>query len=255
MNLRALIADDEALSRARLRELIEREADIQLVAECANGKEAVDAIRANSPDLVFLDIKMPELDGFGVINAVRAGSMPAVIFVTAHDEFAVRAFEVHAVDYLLKPFDRERFQTALRRARTWLQRDGSARDDQLLSGVLATLQIGRKYLGRIPVKSQGRIAVINTDEIDWICAASNYVELHVGKQCHLLRSAIKTLAEQLPDDQFIQISRSHMVNLERIKEVRSKPHGDFEVLLRDNTTVPGSRSHRDKLRRLLGEDP
>jgi two-component system LytT family response regulator len=194
---------------------------------------------------------MPELDGFGVLEALKGHSIPAIIFVTAHHEFAVRAFEVHAVDYLLKPFDKERFQTALRRARAWLQRDAGARSDQLLSAVMASLRNNRKTLERLPVKSHGRISVISISEIDWIDAAGNYAELHVGKRSYMLRAQIKALADQLPASQFIQISRSQVVNVERIKEISPKSHGDYEILLRDGTTLTGSRTHREKLTRLL----
>ena len=254
MKLRVLIADDEALSRARLRQFLGAEPNIEVVAECADGKETVKAIREKAPDLVFLDIRMPERDGFAVIEALSGGPVPAIIFVTAHDQFAARAFETHAVDYLLKPFDRDRFQTALRRARNWLQRDSRVRQDQLLSGVLAGLQRRRGHVQRIPVRSQGRIVLVTAAEIDWISAAANYVELHVGRRSHLLRTSIKALVDQLPAEQFIQISRSYMVNLERIKEVCSRPHGDFEVTLRDGTRLAGSRSHRHKLKRVLGAD-
>jgi two-component system, LytTR family, response regulator len=251
MMFRVLIADDEALSRARLRELIREEANLHLIAECANGKEAVQAIGETSPDLVFLDVRMPELDGFGVVEALKAGTVPAIIFATAYDEFAVRAFEVHAVDYLLKPFDRERFQMALRRAYMWLQRQASARQEQLLAGVVATLRMGRKPLDRIPVRSEGRISLVKTEEIDWISAADNYAELHVGKQSYLVRMTIKDLADQLREDEFIQVSRSHLVKLDRIREVSRKDHGDFVIILRDGTAVAGGRTYRDNLARLL----
>jgi two-component system LytT family response regulator len=251
MMARVLIVDDEALSRARLRELVQAEANLQLVAESTNGKEAIEAIGEKSPDLIFLDIRMPELDGFEVLEALKGGTAPAIIFVTAHDEFAVRAFDVHPVDYLLKPFDRERFQTALRRAYMWLQRRDSTQYEQLLEGVLATVRMKRNPLERIPVRSQGRICLVNTDEIDWISAADNYVELHVGKQSHLVRMTIKDLADQLRDDEFIQISRSHLVNFERVKEVNRKEHGDFAIILRDGTRLTGGRTYRDNLARLL----
>jgi len=246
-----LIADDEALGRARLRDLVRSEPNLELVAECSDGLEALKAIREKSPDLVFLDVRMPELDGFAVLEALKGHRVPAVIFVTAHREFAVRAFEVHAVDYLLKPFDKERFRAAVRRARGVLQRDAGARSDQLLSAVMATLQTRRKRLERLLVKSHGRISMIATGEIDWIGTAANYAELHVGKRSYLLRTPIKSLASQLSREQFIQISRFHLVNVDRIKEVRSKPHGDYEVLLHDGTRLPGSRTHREKLGALL----
>ncbi|HKQ39505.1 MAG TPA: LytTR family DNA-binding domain-containing protein [Verrucomicrobiae bacterium] len=251
MTLRVLIADDEAPARTRLRDLVRSEPHLDLVAECADGLEALKCIRDRSPDLVFLDVRMPELDGFAVLEALKGHPVPAVIFVTAHHEFAVRAFEVHAVDYLLKPFDKERFQAAVRRARSGLQKDSSARSDQLLSAVMASVGTRHKTLERLPVKSHGRISVIAVREIDWIGTAANYAELHVGKRSYLLRITIKTLADQLVNQKFIQISRFHLVNSDRIKEVHPKPHGDYEVLLHDGTRLPGSRSHRHKLAPLL----
>ena len=253
MTLRVLIAEDEALARARLRDLIRSEPDLQLVAECADGLEALNAIREKSPDLVFLDIRMPELDGFAVLESLRGHRVPAVIFVTAHREFAVRAFEVHATDYLLKPFDKARFQAAVRRARAALQRDPGTRTDQLLSAVMASLQTRRKTLERLPVKDNGRIVLVTTRDIGWISAAGNYAELHVGKRTYLLRSQIKTLPGRLSPQHFVQISRSHLVNVDHIKEVHSKPHGDYEVLLHDGTRLPGSRTHRHKLGPLLSD--
>jgi two-component system LytT family response regulator len=253
MNLRVLIAEDEPLGRDRLRRFLESEEGTEIVAEVVTGTEAVLAIRREAPDVVFLDVKMPELDGFGVLASLDAAQLPAIIFVTAHDEFAVRAFEAHAVDYLLKPFDRERFQTALERARQRLRREGNGRGDSSLAQVMTILGAAPARLERITIRSHGRIAIVQTAEIDWMTAAGNYVELHVGKAAHLVRMTIRDLTAQLPQHMFVQISRSQVVNVERIKEVRPRSHGDYLVLLRDGTRLAGTRNYRDNLARIVGK--
>lgn len=251
MNIRVLIADDEPLCRQRLRQFLRTEPKNEIVGECTNGTEAVKAIREHSPDLVFLDVKMPELDGFGVLESLGGIRLPAIVFVTAYDQFALRAFETHAVDYLLKPLDRGRLQMALRRVRERLQRDLSPADDPTLLILLKTIGSRRPLLERVTIRSDGRITVLKTSEIDWICAADNYVELHVGKAVHLLRTTITALASQLPQNRFVQTSRSLLVNVDRIKEIRPKAHGDYSIILRDGTSLPGSRNHRRQLERLL----
>lgn len=242
--LRVLIADDEALSRQRLKQFLAAEPGTEIVAECSTGREALDAVHRAGPNLLFLDVKMPDLDGLDVVAGLDRKSSPAVIFVTAHDQFAVRAFEVQAVDYLLKPFDRARFQSALQRARVWLQSRPAARKSLVnLGGLASPLKSG----DRVAIKSNGRISLIQTDEIDWICAADNYSELHVGKASHLLRTTLSSLMAQLPPDRFLRISRSHLVNLERIQEMRPKSHGDYVLILRDGTRLTGSRNYRQHL--------
>jgi two-component system LytT family response regulator len=252
MNLRILIADDESLSRKRLRQFLRAEPDTEVVAECASGTEAVEAIRQQSPDLVFLDIRMPELDGFGVLEACLGAREPAVIFVTGHDHYAVRAFEAHAIDYLLKPFDRERLQLALRRARQRLRHGPKAPLDLPFAEVLAALEVRPPGLERVTIKSEGRISLVPTSEIDWISGADNYVELHAGKATHLLRTTITRLADQLPSGRFARISRSVLVNLERIREICPKSHGDYLVVLHNGTRLSGSRNYRQDWEGLLG---
>jgi two-component system LytT family response regulator len=253
VKLRVLIADDEPLGRERLRSFLRLEPDAEVVAECANGIEALDAIRRHTPQLVFMDIQMPELDGFGVLEALDGARPPAIIFVTAFDQFALQAFEVHAVDYLLKPFARDRFQTAFQRARERLTGASPAPGDPSLASLLATLGADSQPLERLPVRSQGRISFVNTAEIDWIGAADNYVELHVGKMTHMVRMSLSTLAGRLSPDRLVRISRSHMVNLDRIKEIRSKSHGDYLILLQNGTRLTGSRNYRGNLSSLLGK--
>jgi two-component system LytT family response regulator len=227
MRLRVLIADDEPLSRERLRQFLHAEEHTEIVAECGTGTETLDAITTTSPDLVFLDVRMPELDGFAVLERLGDNRPPAIIFVTAHHEFAVRAFEIAAIDYLLKPFDRDRFRVAFSRARTRLERGatGPASETTFLAG-------RHKSTERVAVRLQGRIFFVSTKDIDWLNAADNYVQLHVGKASHFLRSTLTSLITQLPPNQFLRINRSHLVNVDRIKEIRSKTHGDFIVHLR-----------------------
>jgi two-component system LytT family response regulator len=250
MKLRVLIADDEPVNRERLRQLLRAESWIEIVAECANGRETIEAIRKKSPGLVFLHTKMPELDGFAVLEAICGTRLPAIILVTIHDKLSLRAFEVHAVQRSVKPFDRERFQTVLQRARERLQPDAGERNNASLSGPPALPPTRRNRLERVSVKSQGRIAILKTAEIDWICAADNYVELHVGKKSHFLRMTIGALADQLPP-QFVRISRSLLVNLGRISEIRPKSHGDCLVVMENGTRLTASRNYRRNLVGLL----
>src|SRR5262249_6127607 len=205
MKIRTLIVDDEPLARERLRQLLERETEIELIGECADGRAAVEAIQKNSPELVFLDIQMPELDGFGVIEAINVEPAPVIVFVTAHDKFALRAFEVHAVDYLLKPFDRERFQTALGRAIERVRHREDQTVQQRQAALLAELRPASKPAERLAVKSAGRVIFVKLSDIDWIEAAHNYVELHVGKESHLLRETLNAIESRLPPDIFVRI--------------------------------------------------
>jgi len=248
VKLRVLIADDEQLSRERLRRFLGSEPGIHIVAECANGIEAVSAIRREAPDLAFLDVRMPELDAFAVLETLKDARLPAIILVTAHDQFALRAFDIDAVDYLLKPFDRRRFQAALRRARRRLGDSGRTQDAKASPDIIT----GSKPLDRITVKSSGRIVILKTAEIDWISAADNYVELHVGNNTHLLRMTISTLANRLQKNHFARISRSVLVNLDSIKEIQSRSHGDYSVVLHNGASVSGSRKYRHGLEALIG---
>ena len=252
--IRTLIVDDKPLARARLAQLLGAEAEISLVGECANGLEAVDAIVKESPDLVFLDVQMPELDGFGVLAELGDARMPAVIFVTAYDQFALKAFEVHAVDYLLKPFDRERFQTALRRALDKIKQEQQGELSQRLSSLLADLRPESKSPDRLVVKSNGRVMFLKTEDLDWVEAADNYVSLHVGSETHLLRETMAAMEGRLPAEKFFRISRSTIVNVERIKELQPLFHGEYVVILRNGTKLTLSRTYRDRLNQLLGKE-
>jgi len=251
--IRALIVDDEHLARKKLRTLLEREPEVEIIGECGNGAQAVSLIQEQAPDLLFLDVQMPGLDGFDVLKAVGAGQMPVVIFVTAYDQYALRAFEVHAIDYLLKPFDRDRFQTALERARTQIQGKQSHDLNQRLLDLLKGLKAGPKYPERLVVKSAGRVFFLKAEEIDWVEAADNYVRLHVGGEAHLLRETMSGLEANLDPAQFLRVHRSTIVNLERIKELKPWFHGEYLIILRDGTQLTLSRSYRERLHELLGK--
>ncbi len=250
--LRAIVVDDEPPARNKIRELIKSEPGVEIIDECTNGREAVQSIAANSPDLVFLDIQMPELDGFGVIEAIGPEHFPAVIFVTAYDQYAVQAFEVHAIDYLLKPFDRQRFQTALNRVRDHLQSNRHDDLNQQLNSLLRQLKGPKKQAERFVVKSGGRVFFLKNDEIDWIEAAGNYVRLHVGTETHLLRETMNAIQKKLDPALFIRIHRSTFVNIEKIKELQPWFHGEYVVIMRDGTQLTMSRSYRSNLPDLLG---
>ena len=250
--IKAIIVDDESPARNKIRELLKTDPEIEVIDECANGREAVQSITSKNPDLVFLDIQMPELDGFGVVEAIGSDQIPALIFVTAYDHYAVQAFEVHAVDYLLKPFDRQRFQTALDRAKKHLQLDHRKELNQQLSSLLRELKGPTKQHERFVVKSGGRVFFLKNDEIDWIEAAGNYVRVHVGKDSHLLRETMNAIQKKLNPALFIRIHRSTFVNIEKIKELQPWFHGEYVVILRDGTQLTMSRSYRNNLPELLG---
>lgn len=254
MKIRVLVVDDEPLARERLRKLLQSEPETEFIGECADGASAVKTIRSQSPDLIFLDVQMPELDGFGVLSQLGSEKTPAVVFTTAHDQFALRAFEIHAVDYLLKPFDKGRFQTALRRAIDQVRRHQTGDLSQRLSALLADVQSEpkSKYATRIAVKSSGRVVFVKVDDIDWIEAADNYVSLHVGAEEHLHRETMSALEAQLPPAKFMRISRSTIVNVDRIKELQPLFHGEYAVTLRNGAKLTLSRSYRDKLDQLMG---
>jgi two-component system LytT family response regulator len=252
--IRTLIVDDEPLSRRRLRDLLADEPEFTLIGECANGLEAVAALQDQPCDLVFLDVQMPGLDGLEVARRLASGSGPAVIFVTAHDCYALPAFEVHAVDYLLKPFDRERFKKALVWAQATIRRDQGAAPADLPPDTLAELRGGRKPVERLTIKSSGRIYFLKTDQIDWIEAAGNYLRLHVGNDTHLLRETMNNLEARLDPDRFWRVHRSTIVNVDRIRELQPLFHGDYVLFLRDGTELTLSRTYRRNLPGLSGED-
>ena len=248
--MRCLIVDDEPLARERLRGLLRDERDVEIAAECADGRKAVAAILKLEPDLVFLDVQMPGLDGFGVLEALPPESIPAVIFVTAYDQYALRAFDAQALDYLLKPFDRERFQKALARAREQLRKRQAGTLEPRLLALLEQLEERKPYLERLVIKSAGRVYFLRTSEVDWIEAEGNYVRLHTGKEAHLLRETMNHLETRLDPQRFLRIHRSTIVNIERIKELHPWFKGEHVVILRDGARLTLGRAYRDRLKRI-----
>lgn len=248
--IRALIVDDEELARERVKRFLEGETDIAIVGECGDGLEAIEAICELEPDLVFLDIQLPELDGFGVLEHVGVDNLPAVIFVTAYDEYALKAFDFSALDYLLKPYNRERFSRALERARAGLSASTPSADlSQQLLTLLKHVKPEQKYLERLMVKEGGRVFFLRTDDIDWVAAEGNYVRIRAGKESHLMRETMNRLATRLDPDKFLRIHRSTLVRIERIKELHPMFGGEYTVILHDNTELTLSRTYRDKVLR------
>ena len=249
--IRTLIVDDEPLARERLASLLSSEPDIEIVGQCRDGEEAVRAIKEGSPDLVFLDVQMPAMDGFEVIEAIGTEKMPLVIFVTAYDQHALRAFQVRALDYVLKPFDRERFQDAVQRARLQIQREETGDLGRRLIALVKDLRRDQPKTDRLVVKSGGRLFFLRTDEIDWIEAAGNYVRLHVGNTSHLLRETMNAIESRMDPEKFFRIHRSRIVNMERIQEMQPWLNGEYAVLLRTGTRLTLSRGYREKLQERL----
>lgn len=250
MKIRALIVDDEPLARRRLRTLLRSEPDIEIAGECGDGRLAVTAILDKKPDLVFLDVQMPELGGFEVLEAVGVERAPAYVFVTAYDEHALRAFDVHALDYLLKPFDRNRFRKTLDRARAQINSERGSSSDQL-ADLLADVQRLSKVPHRLVVRATGRVLFLHINEIDWIEAQGNYVRLHLGKESHLIRETMNAIERRLDPRHFVRIHRSAIVNIERVRETQPWLGGDCVVFLRDNTRLSLSRNYRERFDRVL----
>ncbi|HWS90079.1 MAG TPA: response regulator [Pyrinomonadaceae bacterium] len=251
MSIRTIIVDDVELARERIRILLE-DPEVEIVAECANGREAVKAINSLRPDLVFLDVQMPKVGGFEVVEAVGVEAMPAVIFVTAYDEYALRAFEAGAVDYLLKPFDQERLNRAVARAKRVIGRQTPAAEvEERLRRLLREVRGEPKYLRRIPVKSARDTTLILTEHVDWIGSAGHYLELHVGGETHLIREQLSRLEAKLDPERFVRIHRSAIVNVDRIKSLRPLFNGDHVVVLKDGRELNLSRTYHEKLMGLL----
>jgi two-component system LytT family response regulator len=252
--IRTLIVDDEPAAREGMRSLLAADADVVVVGECSNGTEAVAAIRETRPDLVFLDIQMPELRGFGVLDEVAEERPPAVVFVTAFGQYALRAYEVHAVDYLLKPFTDERFREALHRAKQQVRQAWLDELPQSIAALLPEREPWRRprYLDRLPIRSGGKVTLLPVREIDWIDAEGDHVRIHVGKISHLFRDTMANLEEQLDSARFVRIHRSTIVNLEKVKELEPFFHGEYVVVLHNGTTLKLSRRYRDRLEARLG---
>ncbi|HEX7528579.1 MAG TPA: LytTR family DNA-binding domain-containing protein [Thermoanaerobaculia bacterium] len=250
--IRAFIVDDEPLARDWLRHLLAEEPGVTLVGEAGDGREAVAKLQAVKPDLLFLDVQMPELDGFDVLRALDPDSLPVVVFVTAYDQHALKAFDVHALDYILKPFERDRFRLAMERARELLAPRGGEAEARRLIGLLESLQAKAGTLERVAVKTDGVIKLVRLADVDFIEAAGRYVTLHVGKEQHLLRETMNDLEAQLDASVFARVHRSAIVNLDRIKELQTESHGEVTVVLEGGRTLRWSRSYRERLEALLG---
>ncbi|MBI3262186.1 MAG: response regulator transcription factor [Acidobacteria bacterium] len=247
MTLRTLIVDDEPLARRRLKVLLKDEADFEIVGECEDGRSAIAAVRRHAPDLMLLDVQMPGMSGFDVIAALGAPACPAVIFVTAYDQYALKAFEVHAIDYLLKPFDRDRLRQALTRARRLVGREVDVR--RALRALLSDIRA--RPLERLAIRSRGKVQFVRADEVDWIEASGHYLSLHAGRDTHLIRDTISGLEGRLDPDRFVRIHRSAIVNVDRIAELQPSFHGEYAVVLRDGTRLSSSRAYSARLRLLL----
>jgi two-component system LytT family response regulator len=257
--IRTIIIDDEPIARRNLRALLMEDPQIEIAGECGSGVEALDVIERVSPDLIFLDVQMPEMDGFALLRRIEPERMPVVVFVTAYDRYALRAFEAHALDYLLKPFTDERFEMALRRAKeeverreagelsrrlfAWLEAHGGRRTTEI--------QPRPAYATQFFIKSASRVFFVKVEEIDWIEAADYYARLHLGAKEHLLRETMAELENKLDPSMFMRIHRSTIVNLRRIKEVRSESNGEYFIVLHDGARLKLSRSRREQIETLL----
>jgi two-component system LytT family response regulator len=255
MPLTTLLVDDEPLAREGLRMLLSQDPDVSAIHEAKDGREAVALIQTLRPDLVFLDVQMPEMDGVSVVREVGASEMPAVVFVTAYDKYAIQAFEVNAIDYLLKQVTEERFAQAVARAKTRLRgRSGpSSGDDasrQILS-LLETIASPHRSLKRLAVRSAGKTFFVDVGDIDWIEAAENYVQLHVGRTAHLLHVTMNAIEESLNTETFARIHRSIIVNVERIKELQPALHGEYVLTLRDGTRLQSGRAWNERVKALI----
>jgi two-component system LytT family response regulator len=260
--IRTLIVDDEPLARECIRLLIKDDPDIEIVGESGTGQDAETMIHAEAPDLMFLDVQMPEMSGFDVLARFGPGQAPAVIFVTAYDEYALKAFEVHALDYLLKPFTDDRFLVAVTRAKAYVEAGRVEEVNKRLTALVESYQeqqqragdgrsATRQYRDRLMVKSGGRVLFLDVREIDWVEAADYYVQLHTGTKTVLLRETLGNLESQLDPALFLRIHRSTLVNLERVREVKPHRHGNYQMILRDGTVLELSRRRRDRFHSVL----
>jgi len=249
--IRALIVDDEAPARSRLRHLLKCETDVEIAGECGNGRQALEVIIREQPALVFLDVQMPGMNGLDVCRELAAsgGFIPLIVFVTAYDRYALQAFEVHATDYLLKPFDSERLHKTLDHVRAQFGTGGPI--DDRLSRMLEMLQAVNRKPDRLVFKEDGRIVFLNMDQVDWVEADGNYVRIHCGSASHYIRETLSGIEAQLPPAKFLRISRSTLVNIGRIKEMQPLFYGDYTVTLHDGSKLNMSRNYRTRIESLL----
>jgi two-component system, LytTR family, response regulator len=253
VKIKALIVDDESLARKFIRRMLKEDPEVEIVGECANGKDAVTEIRKQEPDLVFLDVRLPEMDGLSVLETIGLQRLPGIIFTTAFEQYAIRAFELHALDYLLKPFDQARFSEAMRHAKErfhYKQLD----DGRLQIGALfENVRRQTKYMDRLIIKADGRFTFLKSGDISWIEADDKYVHLHTGKIAHMVRQPLSALETQLDPVKFSRVHRSAVVNIERIKELRPTFGGEHVIVMEDGTKLTLSRKYKNKLYNLLGK--
>lgn len=251
--IRAVIADDEALARRFIRRMLKDDRDVEIVGECSNGRETVATIRKQNPDVVFLDVQMPEMDGFAVLESIETEEMPEIIFATAYEQYAIRAFDLHALDYLLKPFDQARFKDAIKHAKERFYSNRQSEGRMQINALLESIKNNPQYLDRLMIKASGRITFLSIDEINWIQADDKYVHLHTGKISPMVRQTLSAMEAQLDPKKFRRIHRSAIVNLGRIKELQPLFSGEHSILLEDGTKLTVSRNYRDKLFEVLGK--
>ncbi len=251
--IKALIVDDESLARKFIRRLLKEDQGVEIVGECANGKDAVAMIRKQNPDLVFLDVQMPEMDGFSLLETLGVDRLPEIVFTTAYEHYAIRAFELHAIDYLLKPFDQARFRDAIRHAKERIHYRQFEDGRLQVAALLENVKRKAEYLDRLIIRADGRITFLKTQEIDWIEADDKYVHLHTGKVVRMVRQTLSSMESQLDPKRFLRIHRSAIVNVERIKELQPMIGGEHAVVMEDGTRLTLSRKHKDQLFQLLGK--
>lgn len=248
-SIRTIVVDDEPLACKRLVKLLEQDPDIKVVEVCADGKEAIEEINKKQPDLVFLDIQMPEVNGFNVLQNLDQDHVPAIIFVTAYDEYALKAFEVHALDYLMKPFSEERFNDSLKRAKAAIKQESKTSINSKVENLLEYLEPSRESLSRILVKSSNRYFFLKVNDIDWIESAGNYVRIHSGDKNYLIRDTMINMEKKLDSDLFFRIHRSTIINVDKVKELEQWFHGDYMVIMHSGEKLTLSRNYKKLLQR------
>ena len=251
--IRTLLIDDVQLARERLKRCLGEESGVEVVGECDNGERAVAAIRGLRPDLVFLDVQMPALDGFGVLEALGHERPPAVIFVTAYNEYAIQAFEVNALDYLLKPVDCKRLHKAVERVRAQIARAPGEDFDQRFRALIEDIKTPPKYLKRLTIRLTGHTILLPTEEIDWVETYGNYLKVHAGREAHLIRGTMQQLESKLDPEKFVRVHRSAIVNIEKVKEIHPRTNGDQDLVLHNGSGLMLSRNYRDRFLSLLGD--
>jgi two-component system, LytTR family, response regulator len=251
--LRVILIDDEPLAIQKLRHFIAKEEHIEIVDECVNGIQAIASIRAQGPDLIFLDIQMPEMDGFAMLRELSDDEMPAIIFTTAYDEFALKAFEIHALDYLLKPFDRARFAEALVHARERLKPPASDGMQGRLRSLLDVVAQSNQGIDRLMIKTDGKVVFVRKGDIDWLEAAGNYIKVHAGVETHVLRETMNSIQDQLEPSKFFRVHRGTIVNIERIKEMHPWFNGEYKIILTTNAELIMSRGCHEQFTKTFGK--